>query len=79
MILYCFIARLIIDLPENNVKRDPSELAEKFFKKTVLPYALNDISDFLTEVDSEDGSHAVKRRDPADLNDYVFMQLLEKW
>lgn len=66
-------------LSESSLKRDPFHLAEKFFKKTVLTYALNDITDFLQEIDSEDGSHAVKRRDPADLNDYVFMQLLEKW
>lgn len=67
------------NLPENTIKRDPFELAENFFKKTVLPYALHDITDFLTELDSEEGSLAVARRDPADLNDYVFMQLLEKW
>lgn len=78
MILYCFIARLITTLSDYKLKRDPFELAEKFFKKTVLPYALNDITDFITEMDSEDGAQAVKRRDPADLNDYVFMQLLEK-
>ncbi|KAG2230245.1 hypothetical protein INT48_006247 [Thamnidium elegans] len=70
--------RLVNDLPANTIKRDPFELAENFFKKTVLPYALHDITDFLTEIDSEEGSSAVARRDPADLNDYIFMQLLEK-
>lgn len=67
------------DLPANTIKRDPLTLAENFFKKIVLPYALHDITDFLTEIDSDEGSSAVVRRDPADLNDYVFMQLLEKW
>ncbi|GAA5802715.1 hypothetical protein HPULCUR_008189 [Helicostylum pulchrum] len=78
VILYCFIARLMNDLLANTIKRNPLELAENFFKKTVLPYALHDITDFLTEIDSDEGSSAVARRDPADLNDYVFMQLLEK-
>ncbi|KAG2213920.1 hypothetical protein INT47_001189 [Mucor saturninus] len=72
------LKELVATLSEHTLKRDPLEMAEKFFKKTVLPYALNDITDFLTEMDSEDGAAAVKRRDPADLNDYVFMQLLEK-
>ncbi len=79
VILYCFIARLSKDLPSGNTKRDPYELAESFFKKTVLTYSWHNITEFLEEMDNEEGTHAVKRRDPADLHDYVLMQILEKW
>jgi hypothetical protein len=79
VILYCFISRLIIGLPSETVKRDPIEMAQSFFRKTVICYSLNDVTDFLTDMDSEDGPEAVKRRDPADLHDYVLVQLLDKW
>lgn len=66
-------------MPSDFTKRDPCEQAERFFKRIVLLYSYHDITDFLTETDSEDGPEAVKKRDPADLNDFVFMSLLEKW
>lgn len=78
VMLYCFITRLVADSPAGVIKRDPCEQAERFFKRIVILYSYHDINEFLTELDSEDGPEAINRRDPADMNDFAFMSLLEK-
>lgn len=78
VILYCFIARLSINESDGVTMRDPLEMAEAFFKKTVLTYSWHNITEFLEEMDNNEGPQAVKRRDPADLHDYVLMQIIEK-
>ena len=66
---------------ENNTRlpRNPIEMAQLFFKRTVLAYTLHNITEFLEEMDNDDGLEATRRRDPADLHDYVLMQQLQKW
>lgn len=79
VILYCFVARLSINEPNDGTMKDPLEMAESFFKKTVLTYSWHNVTEFLEEMDNNEGPGAVKRRDPADLHDYVLMQNIEKW
>lgn len=78
VILYCFICKLIVGLPLGMIKRNPFTLAEDFFAKVVVVFSMNNITDFLTGQDSEEGPHAVKRRDPCNLSDHAFVQVLEK-
>jgi hypothetical protein len=60
-------------------KRDPFEEARSFFSKVVVIFSMNDdISDFLTGLDSEEGAQAAQKRDPCDLSDHAFAQVLGK-
>ncbi|KAI8366852.1 hypothetical protein BD560DRAFT_148949 [Blakeslea trispora] len=78
VILYCFICRLMLKLPNSQLERDPISSAEDFFQKVVVTLTMHDLGRFLSELDSEEGPQAVKRRDPCDLSDHAFMTLLEK-
>ncbi|KAI7904402.1 uncharacterized protein BX663DRAFT_504939 [Cokeromyces recurvatus] len=78
VILYCFICRLMTDLPPDLLKRNPFFESEDFFTKIVLMFTMNDVGDFLAELDSEEGPAAVKFRDPCDLSDHAFCTLLEE-
>lgn len=80
MINYCFICKLIDDPKDLEIyKRDPFEEARNFFSKVVVIFSMNDdISDFLTGLDSEEGTQAAQKRDPCDLSDHAFAQVLGK-
>ncbi|RCH84900.1 hypothetical protein CU098_003872, partial [Rhizopus stolonifer] len=78
VILYCFICRLVSKAPANSTKRDPALLAEDFFQKVVVTLTMHDLGNFLSELDSEEGPQATKRRDLCDLSDHAFMEVLAK-
>ncbi|KAI9473728.1 MAG: hypothetical protein EXX96DRAFT_579113 [Benjaminiella poitrasii] len=78
VILYCFMCKLITDLPPNTLRRDPALEAEDFFTKMMLMFSMNDLGDFLAELDSEEDANAIKLRDPCDLSDLAFAKLLEE-
>ncbi|CEP10464.1 hypothetical protein [Parasitella parasitica] len=76
---YCFICKLITDPKQLEIyKRDPFEEARSFFSKVVVIFSMNEISDFLTGLDSEEGTGTAQKRDPCDLSDHAFAHVLGK-